>query len=178
MLFRSRAHPETEWIRGEGFDPTLAPGGIFKAQWLDEQVADKPVVLRASDAHTVWVNSAALARVGYVAGVAQPHDGEIVLDDDAEPIGTLREWGAWRPVYDLLPPITPAQATAAVDFATRAFAAAGITWIHDAWVESTEVPLWLAAADAGVARVDADLALWADPNSWRDPLDEIGRAHV
>lgn len=167
----ARAHPEAEWIRGEGFDPTLAPGGVFLAEWLDAQVGDRPVVLRATDYHTVWVNSVALARVGYSRTVTQPHDGEIVLDEHGEPVGTLREWGAWRPVYDLLPAVTPQQATAALDFATNGFAAAGITWIQDAWVESTDVSLWLSALDAGAVRVDADLALWADPNTWRDQLD-------
>lgn len=172
----ARAHPDAEWIRGEGFDPTLAPGGVFEAAWLDAQVPDRPVVLRATDYHTVWVNSVALERAGYRAGVSQPHDGEIVLDDHGHPVGTLREWGAWRPVYDLLPPVTSAQATAALDFATTAFAAAGITWIQDAWVEATDVDPWLAALEAGVVRVDADLALWADPNTWRDQLDAFVHA--
>lgn len=172
----ARAHPETEWIRGEGFDPTLAPGGVFKAEWLDAQVADRPVVLRATDYHTVWVNSAALKRVGYHAGVMQPHDGEIVLGEDDAPVGTLREWGAWRPVYDLMPAVTAAQATSALEFATSGFAAAGITWIQDAWVESSDVALWLAALNAEVVRVDADLALWADPNTWRDQLDSFVHA--
>lgn len=167
----ARANPNAEWIRGEGFDPTLAPGGVFKAEWLDAEVSDRPVVLRATDYHTVWVNTAALVRAGYRKGVPQPHDGEIVLDDDGEPLGTLREWGAWRPVYDLMPAVTPAQATTALDYATNSFAAAGITWIQDAWVEANDISLWLAALDAGVVRVDADLALWADPNTWRDQLD-------
>ena len=172
----AREHPEAEWIRGEGFDPTLAAGGVFRAEWLDAQVPDRPVVLRATDYHTVWVNSAALARANYRRGLTQPHDGEIMLDDAGEPVGTLREWGAWRPVYDLMPPVTPAQATAALDYATVGFAAAGITWIQDAWVEAHDISLWLAALDAGVVQVDADLALWADPNTWRDQLDGFDHA--
>lgn len=167
----AKEHPEADWIRGEGFDPTLAPGGVFLAEWLDAEVPDRPVVLRATDYHTVWVNSLALSRVGYRRAVEQPHDGEIVLTDDGAPTGTLREWGAWRPVYDLLPKVTPEQATAALDYASSGFAAAGISWIQDAWVEASDVDLWLAAIEAGVVKVDADLALWADPNTWRDQLD-------
>ena len=41
-------HPEVEWVRGEGFDHTLAPGGVFLAEWLDAEVPDRPVVLRAT----------------------------------------------------------------------------------------------------------------------------------
>lgn len=61
----AREHPEVEWVRGEGFDHSLAPEGIFLAAWLDAEVPDRPVVLRATDYHTVWVNSEAMRRVGY-----------------------------------------------------------------------------------------------------------------
>ena len=166
----ARAHPEVEWVRGEGFDHTLAPEGIFHAAWLDAEVPDRPVVIRATDYHTVWVNSEALRRAGYGHGVEQPHDGEIVLDAEGLPIGTLREWGAWRPVYDLLPPLPREVLTDAVAFASHSFASAGITWVQDAWVEPADIDTWLAAEASGVVDVQVDLALWADPNSWRDQL--------
>jgi predicted amidohydrolase YtcJ len=166
----ARANPDVEWVRGEGFDPTLAPGGVFQAAMLDAEVADRPVVLRATDYHTVWVNSEALRRAGYVRGVQQPHDGEIVLDDSGDPTGTLREWGAWRPVYALMPAVATPRVTAALDYATACFAESGITWVQDAWVESADVESWLTALDAGVLHVNVDLAQWADPNTWRDQL--------
>ena len=176
----ARAHPETEWVRGEGFDHTLAPEGIFLASWLDAEVPDRPVVLRATDYHTVWVNSEALRRANYGVGVAQPHDGEIVLADDGTPTGTLREWGAWRPVYNLLPEPPTAMLMDAVSFASRSFASAGISWIQDAWVEPSGVGTWLTAEQEGILDQTVDLALWADPNSWREQLDgfQESRARV
>lgn len=169
----AQEHPEEQWIRGEGFDHTLAPEGIFRASWLDEFVPDRPVVVRATDYHTVWVNTRALERAGYVGEIVQPHDGEIVLDDDQTPVGTLREWGAWRPVYDLLPVPTLDTKVRALKFATESFASAGITWVQDAWIEPIDVDAWIAAHRAGALAVDADLALWADPNSWRDQLQSF-----
>lgn len=166
----ARAHPDVEWVRGEGFDHTLAPEGVFHASWLDAEVPDRPVVLRATDYHTVWVNSEALRRAGYARGVQQPHDGEIVLTDDGDPVGTLREWGAWRPVYDLIPRLPDETLVAALKFASDSFASAGLTWVQDAWVEPADVDAWLTAEHAGVLNFHADLALWADPNSWRDQL--------
>lgn len=166
----ARAHSDVEWVRGEGFDHTLAPQGIFLAEWLDAVVADRPVVLRATDYHTVWVNSEALRRVGYAVGVEQPHDGEIVLDDKGAPTGTLREWGAWRPVYSLMPRAAEEMQIAALNFASTSFVSSGIAWVQDAWVEPADVDTWLSARDAGVLRFGVDLALWADPNSWRDQL--------
>lgn len=174
----ARAHPDAEWVRGEGFDHTLAPEGIFHAAWLDAEVPDRPVVLRAFDYHTVWVNSEALRRVGYDVGVAQPHDGEIVLADGGMPIGTLREWGAWRPVYNLLPPIPEQTLMDALSYASRSFASAGITWIQDAWVEPASVDTWLAAEQRGLLDQQVDLALWADPNSWRDQLSNFEEARA
>jgi predicted amidohydrolase YtcJ len=170
------AHPDVEWVRGEGFDHTLAPGGIFLAEWLDEQVPDRPVVLRATDYHTVWVNSEALRRVGYSSSTPQPHDGEIVRDEAGEPVGTLREWGAWRPVYALMPPMTMEQGLAALARTANSFASAGLTWVQDAWVEPHDVDTWLAAHAAGILTFRADLGLWCDPHTWREQLGHFGAA--
>jgi predicted amidohydrolase YtcJ len=171
----ARERPGLEWVRGEGFDQSVAPGGVFHASWLDAEVPDRPVVLRASDYHTVWVNTEALRRVGYTAETPQPHDGVIVRDATDAPIGTLREWGAWRPVYDLMPPMTRDQALDALGVASRNFAEAGIAWVQDAWVEPQDVDSWLAGVEAGVLAFRADLALWCDPNTWRDQLDHFVR---
>jgi predicted amidohydrolase YtcJ len=164
-------HPDAEWIRGEGFDQALAPNGIFHAAWLDEFIPDRPVFLRASDYHTVWVNSMALERVGYTGEVVQPHDGEIVVDDSGRAIGTLREWGAWHPVFELMPEPSLETKLSALKYATESFAAAGLTWVQDAWVDFTDVGVWKAARAAGLLAVDADLGLFANPNTWREQLD-------
>jgi predicted amidohydrolase YtcJ len=166
-------HPEVEWVRGEGFDHTLAPNGVFLAAWLDAEVPDRPVVLRATDYHTVWVNSEALRRAGYSGQTPQPHDGEIVMGENGEPTGTLREWGAWRPVYNLMPKMTREQGLAALAYTASCFSSSGLTWVQDAWVEPHDVDTWLAAHEAGVLTFRADLGLWCDPNTWRDQLDHF-----
>lgn len=169
------AHPEAAWVRGEGYDPALAPAGEFDARWLDAVVPDRPVVLRASDYHTAWVNSAALDRAGITNDTPDPPDGVIVRRPDGSALGTLREWGAWRPVYDLLPPLTDGDRIAAARHAARTYAAVGVTWVQDAWVEADGVAGWLAAADAGVLTLRADLALLAEPGEWRDLVPRLRR---
>ena len=72
-------NPDAPWVRGEGYDPSLAPRGEFDAAWLDEIVPDRPVVLRAMDYHTAWVNTKALELAGITPETPQPLDGEIVL---------------------------------------------------------------------------------------------------
>ena len=66
------AHPELEWIEGGGYDPTLVPKGVGDATVLDAAVADRPVVLEASDHHTMWVNSEALRPRGNRREHARP----------------------------------------------------------------------------------------------------------
>lgn len=172
------AHPDAEWIRGEGFDQTLAPDGVFLATWLDAVVADRPVFLRATDYHTVWVNSEALLRAGYTRDLVQPHDGEVVMDITGEPIGTLREWGAWSPVYALMPPIELETRMSAIAHADKCFAAAGLTWVQDAWVETTEVNTWIEADRRGLVTCKVAMALWADSNNWRQQLEEFVAARA
>lgn len=164
-------HPEAAWVRGDGLDITLAPGGVFRAEWLDAVLPDRPVFLHGSDGHTVWVNSEALRRAGYVKGMTQPSEGEVVLDSDGSPVGTLRELSAFVPVMDLMPQPTPDQVMQALDRTTTDFAAAGITWIQDALQSPEAMPLWASAARAGAVHVDADLAFWLDPKDWRGKLD-------
>jgi predicted amidohydrolase YtcJ len=163
-------HPDEPWVRGGGYDPTLAPDGRFDARWLDAAVPDRPVFLQAADYHTAWVNTAALDRAGIDADTPDPHDGQIVRRPDGRPLGTLREWGAWGPVHDLLPPLTEQQRAAALRTASTAYAGSGVTWVQDAWVEPDTLDTWLAGAASGALAVRANLAWLARPESWREDL--------
>ncbi len=70
------------------------PKGVGDATVLDAAVADRPVVLEASDHHTMWVNSEALRRAGIDASTPDPPLGRIIRHGDGTPVGTLVEWGA------------------------------------------------------------------------------------
>ncbi len=168
-------HPDTAWVYGGGFDLALSPGGVFESSWLDAVVSDRPVVLRANDYHTLWCNSEALRRAGIDGRTPPPPDGDIVRRPDGTPIGTLREWGATDPVFAAMPGPALELQIAAIDEATRACAAMGITWVQDAWVEPPEVDTYLGAAAIGVLRVGINLALRADPGSWNDQVEVFTR---
>ncbi|MGX7828165.1 amidohydrolase [Actinokineospora sp. 24-640] len=161
------ANPDLPWIVGAGYNPTLAPGGVYDARWLDAAVPDRPVVLRAGDYHALWCNSVALDRAGVVDS-----DVEGIVRD---PLGTLREWAACDLVLRLVP--DGRDLRAAVRHATESYAAAGVTWVQDAWVDldSGFTDAYLSTPGLRVA-----LALRADPASWRDqrPLFQAERARV
>ncbi len=169
-------NPHVSIVRGEGYDPSLAPRGEFDAAWLDAIVPDRPVVLRAMDYHTAWVNTKALELASITATTPQPSDGEITLRPDGTPMGTLREWGAWGLIYEKLEPLTSAQRMQAITAASDAFAAAGVTWAQDAWVEPDIMETWIAGAKAGALTFRANLAWLAEPEGkWRETLPTFDR---
>ncbi|KHO24661.1 amidohydrolase [Mycolicibacterium setense] len=157
------AHPDEDWIVGASYDGSLAPDGLFDARWLDAAVPDRPVVLRAWDYHTLWVNSEALRRAGITAETAEPVLGEIPRREDGSPLGTLREWGATDLVTAVMPARDEAVRIAALGTAADYYLARGVTWVQDAWVEPAELDTYLAAARAGALRMRFNLAFYADP---------------
>ncbi len=161
-------HPGQEWITGASYDPTLAPGGEFDATWLDVAVSDRPVVLRAADYHTVWCNTAALKRAGITDTTPDPRLGWIVRRPDGSPRGTLREWHAVDLVLDQAPQRSKPSLVDVIGAAGRTLAAAGITWVQDAWVDPEHVAAYLKAARDGSMVIRTDLAQRTDPDSWRE----------
>lgn len=165
------AHPDADWIIGGSYDATFAPGGEFDARWLDEVTGDTPTILRSWDYHTAWVNTAALRAGNITAETPDPPLGRIVRRTDGTPLGTLQEAAANDFLANVAPPFTLEQRVAAIERATLEYAELGMTWVQDAWVEPGDVAPYLAAAGADRLHARINLALRADPASWRDQLD-------
>jgi predicted amidohydrolase YtcJ len=156
-------HPDDDWITGASYDSSLAPEGLFDARWLDEAVPDRPVVLRAWDYHTVWVNSEALRRCGIDADTPDPVLGEIVHRDDGSVLGTLREWGAVDLVLNAAPPRSMDVRVGALRTAADYYLARGVTWVQDAWVNPEDIDVYVEAARRDALGVRFNLAFYADP---------------
>lgn len=167
------AHPDAPWIVGGSYDATFAPGGQFDARWLDEVTGDTPTVLRSWDYHTVWVNSAALRAAGITASTPDPALGRILRREDGSPLGTLQEAAAYDFLANVAPPFALEQRVDAIDRASREYAELGMTWVQDAWVEPADVDAYLIAAEQGRLHTRMNLALRADPASWRSQPDEF-----
>ncbi|MGA8037940.1 MAG: amidohydrolase [Candidatus Acidiferrales bacterium] len=92
-----KSHPGDGWIFGGGWDyGSFWPGGLPTKALLDEVFPNRPVVMLASDAHSVWVNSAALARARIARETPDPNTAELhgIIVRDAktgEPTGVLEE---------------------------------------------------------------------------------------
>ena len=169
-------HPDDEWIIGASYDGSLAPEGLFDARWLDAAVPDRPVVLRAWDYHTLWVNSTALQRAGITADTPDPVLGEIPHRPDGSVLGTLREWGAMDLINTVMPQRDPDVRVAALDTAARYYLARGVTWAQDAWVEPGDVDTYVEAARRGALGMRFNLAFYADPRFFDAQLDGFADA--
>ena len=92
-LARVAAHPRRgEWIRGRGWRDALWSEHPSR-EALDAVTGETPAALWSKDYHSLWVNTAGLARAG---GDVDADGGVVERDGAGEPTGVLREESAWR----------------------------------------------------------------------------------
>ena len=119
---------EGGWLRGRGWrggdwEPAVEP----TRQALDAVTGDVPAALLARDSHSLWVNSAALARAS--GGLKVP-GGVVEVDGSGEPTGVLREESAWH-FRDAVVETTEDEYVDAMREGLRVAAARGVTAVHD-----------------------------------------------
>jgi predicted amidohydrolase YtcJ len=116
------------WLRGRGWrsgdwHPAVEP----TKEALDELAGDTPVALMARDSHSVWLNSAALARAN---GDLQVPGGVVETDERGEPTGVLREEACWH-FRDAYIETTDDEYVDAMRGGVKLANARGVTAVHD-----------------------------------------------
>ena len=159
-----KANPDQTWIEGGAYDRSIVEGGLFLASWLDEAVSDVPVVLHASDHHTVWVNSKALALIP--TPVPKLISGSIDVDTSGIPMGVLREPQAMALVLDKAPVRTIEQEVAVLAWADKVLAKQGIVQAQDAWITPGMTEIYLAAVSKVALLLDYNLGFKIEPHEW------------
>ena len=167
----AESNPNSKWIIGGAYEAAVVERGDFDANWLDEAVSDRPVVLHAVDHHTIWVNSKALEVAGIYSATKDPDGGTIARRDDGSPKGTLREPAAMDLITKLAPARTLQDDLAAITWASEQCLAAGVTCTMDAWVEDGMTEIYIEAAKTGHLKVDMNLTFLAQPGKWRSRLN-------
>ena len=160
--------PEGRWLRGLGWrSGDWAPAVEPTKEALDAVSGDVPVALMSKDYHSLWVNSAALARV---EGDLQVPGGVVERDERGEPTGVLREECAWH-FRDAYARPTEDEMVEACREGIRIANARGVTAIHDkdGWLGALRVFERLRGEDALTLRVWQSL-----PYDHIDRLAEIG----
>lgn len=102
-------HPDSKAVYGRGWSWGILAGDELtkgpRKEYLDAVAKDIPVVLRANDGHTLWVNSKALEMNHVTSETEVPNGGVLEKDDNSGELwGTLKEWAMWLialPEYSL-----------------------------------------------------------------------------
>ena len=128
-----------EWIRGGGWLVTnFAPSGLPDKKLLDEIVPDRPVALKSSDGHSMWVNSLALELAGINADTQDPAGGRIDrYPNSTEPSGSLQETSAMNLVHIVEPELTQKELEAGLAYSRDHLHSLGITAVQDALLKLT-----------------------------------------
>jgi predicted amidohydrolase YtcJ len=120
--------PPGRWLRGFGWrsdewHPPVEP----TKEALDAVTGDIPVALMAKDYHSLWLNSAALAKAD---GDLQVQGGVVERDERGEPTGVLREECAWH-FRDVHVRPTHEEMVDASREGIRIASSRGVTAVHD-----------------------------------------------
>jgi hypothetical protein len=168
----ARAHPDLEWIVGEGWYMEAFPRGTPSRDSLDRVVPDRPAFFVNRDAHGAWVNSRALHAAGITRDTADPPHGRIERDGRGEPSGTLHE-GAVEGVKRLLPGVTVEDRVAGLELAQAYLHRLGIAAWQDAWVTPPDVEAYRLVAERGRLTGRVVAALWWERERGDEQIDEL-----
>jgi predicted amidohydrolase YtcJ len=156
------------WLRGMGWRAgDWSPPTEPTKEALDRVTGDMPAALMARDYHSLWLNSAALARAN---GELEVDGGVVVRDERGEPTGVLREECAWR-FRDTHVRPTEDELVDASRAGVRIAIARGVTAVHDkdGWLGALGV--WQRLREEG-----ALLRVWQSIPA--EQLDELADLHI
>ncbi len=156
------AHPDAEWIAGDGWSADDFGSSWPTRQQLDAIVSDRPVYLETRDGHTGWVNTRALELAGITGATVDPVGGVIERDAAGAPSGALQE-NARRAVLALLPDATAAEWERAIVRAQAELHALGITACQEANLTAELFEPYRSVAESGelTMRLEGNLS-WSD----------------
>ena len=87
--------PAGSWLLTQGWrDYLWNPAGMPSRASLDAAYPDRPVAMYSGDAHTLWLNSCALERLGITEESEPPAGGSYDKDADGHLTGIVREAAA------------------------------------------------------------------------------------
>ncbi len=160
-----QAGPET-WIRGRGYNQNIMAEKRHPTRFdLDQVGGGRPYVLIThASGHAVSVSSRVLERMGVTQGTPDPPGGTIVRGGDGEATGVLLETAA-NLAYDAAPEPTVAERIAALQRASQAMNALGITSAVDATLglaardSFREIAVYHEAAASGALTVRCSLMM-------------------
>ena len=124
-------HPNG-WLLAQGWreyrwDPPVLPS----KRSLDEAFPARPVALYSGDAHTLWLNSAALAELGLTRDSVPPAGGSYDRDEAGELTGIVREAAAMELMPQIMGSFTDEEVASAYRGFFARLGAFGVTSVCD-----------------------------------------------
>jgi predicted amidohydrolase YtcJ len=161
------AHAHGAWLLGRGWrsadwSPSVEP----TRHQLDAVTDDTPTALIARDGHSLWLNSAALARAN--GNLAVP-GGIVETDAHGEPTGVLREESAWQ-FLERYVDVPDDEVLGAMREGVRVANARGVTAVHDKDGGKGALRLWQKLGAEG----SLSLRVWQSlPHERIDSLEAV-----
>ena len=137
-ILKSCLVSSSSWLVAEGLNLAFFGESGPLLDWLNVIAGDRPMLLRASDGHSVAVNTVALKMANITAATSAPPSGVIERDEYGAPSGTLRE-SAMALVEQVVPQLTEQERLNVMRTAIDAINKAGITSVFDAWVGAPDI---------------------------------------
>ena len=135
---KDRPNPSQRWFEATQVNPS---GLNLTREDLDSILRGHPMILRGSDGHTAWLNSAALKAAHIGAETQDPIGGRIERGPSGIPTGTLRDAAA-----DAAAAAAPAASldreASQLEKALEAMRATGITSVQDAAVDDHDMQIY------------------------------------
>ena len=162
------------WIMGAGVDLDAIVAELaanesarYPIEVLDEIFPDIPVVILDQFGHGALANTAGMEAVGYTTA-QDPPGGQILRDDDGEPIGIVTENAQQKLREAAFPPTEENQDLAyrSLKDALEVLKKNGITTVSDAggfWRQA-QTESWSRAEEEGILTVRASNALYVYPD--------------
>jgi predicted amidohydrolase YtcJ len=173
-----------EWILGNGWhqekwDRSPSPNidGLPYHHALSAVSPESPVLLSHASGHSCIANAKAMELAGITAATPDPEGGEIIRDDNGEPIGVFRE-DADKALYDALreseahrtPEEIEVYRRKVAELAAAECLSKGITSVHDAGTSFDRIDFYKKLAENGAIGV----RLWVMTNENNDSLEARG----
>ncbi len=138
-----------EWLLGQGWDEgEFASKGYPDRLLLDQAFPNNPVMLESLHGFAGFVNGKALARAGITSTTSNPEVGKILKRPDGSPTGVLLTL-AQKMITVHIPPLSNSQIKAAIVAGLTTMATEGVTSVHEAGMEPSDVKAYLQLAEAG-----------------------------
>ncbi len=169
LLDYAHTNPSEEWVIGRRSHYEI----ISTRQELDEIITDRPVYIRAADAHTGWANTKALELAGILhEGKEIGPYGTVVRDENGIATGELRERDAMKAILDIIPSQSEARIRKQLSQAATGFNKTGITSIHNMNGDLKDLLVYAAAEDSGDLNLRVYVPFEVKPETTENDLQE------